>query len=122
MTARGASSLSAVDRVFDGCREDVFIEGLADQPGDRLAAEALLDLAIVVAGDDHDRNGIADLSNCGERSGTVYRLGDIIKVRLTEAAPLTGGLRFDLADDVSHLRPQKRHRGRPVRPAKRSRR
>jgi ribonuclease R len=34
----------------------------------------------------------------GERSKTIYRLGDIIPVRLVEAAPLTGGLRFDLAE------------------------
>jgi ribonuclease R len=33
----------------------------------------------------------------GDRTGTLYRLGDIIRVRLAEAAPLTGGLRFDLA-------------------------
>ena len=33
----------------------------------------------------------------GQRSNTIYRLGDIIPVRLAEAAPLTGGLRFDLA-------------------------
>ena len=33
----------------------------------------------------------------GQRTNTVYKLGDIIPVRLTEAAPLTGGLRFDLA-------------------------
>ena len=35
----------------------------------------------------------------GERSGAIYRLGDMIRVRLAEATPLTGGLRFDLADD-----------------------
>jgi ribonuclease R len=34
----------------------------------------------------------------GDRSGTIYRLGDIVRVRLAEAAPLTGGLRFDLAE------------------------
>jgi len=34
----------------------------------------------------------------GDRSGTVYGLGDILRVRLAEAAPLTGGLRFDLAE------------------------
>ena len=33
----------------------------------------------------------------GTNSGTVYKLGDIVPVRLAEAAPLTGGLRFDLA-------------------------
>ena len=35
----------------------------------------------------------------GERSGKAYRLGDKIAVRLAEAAPLTGGLRFDLVDE-----------------------
>jgi len=33
----------------------------------------------------------------GDRSGTKYGLGDILPVRLMEAAPLTGGLRFELA-------------------------
>jgi ribonuclease R len=33
----------------------------------------------------------------GERTGTVYKLGDYVDVRLEEAAPLTGGLRFELA-------------------------
>jgi ribonuclease R len=35
----------------------------------------------------------------GQRSGVVYRLGDAVSVRLAEAVPLTGGLRFDLADE-----------------------
>jgi ribonuclease R len=34
----------------------------------------------------------------GERTGTVYSLGAIVAVRLAEAAPLTGGLRFELAE------------------------
>jgi ribonuclease R len=34
----------------------------------------------------------------GERSKTVYSLGDRMTVRLLEAAPLTGGLRFELVD------------------------
>jgi ribonuclease R len=34
----------------------------------------------------------------GDRTGTVYGLGVILRVRLAEAAPLTGGLRFDLAE------------------------
>lgn len=33
----------------------------------------------------------------GERSGTAYGLGDAIMVKLAEAAPVTGGLRFELA-------------------------
>jgi ribonuclease R len=32
----------------------------------------------------------------GEHTRTSYRLGEIIPVRLAEAAPLTGGLRFEL--------------------------
>ncbi len=34
----------------------------------------------------------------GQRGGQIYRLGDRLTVRLAEAAPLTGGLRFDLAE------------------------
>ena len=34
----------------------------------------------------------------GERTGTRYGLGDTIQVKLMEAAPITGGLRFELAD------------------------
>jgi len=34
----------------------------------------------------------------GERSGTTYKMGDKLTVKLMEAAPLTGGLRFELAE------------------------
>jgi ribonuclease R len=34
----------------------------------------------------------------GERSGTAYKMGDKLQVKLMEAAPLTGGLRFELAE------------------------
>jgi ribonuclease R len=37
----------------------------------------------------------------GQQSGIEYRLGDYVTVRLAEAAPLTGGLRFDLTDTAS---------------------
>ncbi len=43
----------------------------------------------------------------GERSGTKYGLGDILPVRLVEAAPLTGGLRFELAQANGPAKPQK---------------
>jgi ribonuclease R len=42
----------------------------------------------------------------GDRSGTTYKLGDIVAVRLVEAAPLTGGLRFDLAEASAPVRKQ----------------
>lgn len=35
----------------------------------------------------------------GDRTGTAYRLGDTVSVRLREAAPLTGGLRFELIEE-----------------------
>ena len=34
----------------------------------------------------------------GSRSGVVYRLGDSVEVRLVEAAPIAGALRFELID------------------------
>ena len=43
----------------------------------------------------------------GDRTGTVYKLGDIVCVKLVEAAPLTGGLRFELAQEASAA-PKKR--------------
>ncbi len=44
----------------------------------------------------------------GQGSKTVYKLGDIVAVRLVEAAPLTGGLRFDLAESDLGRRTQSR--------------
>jgi ribonuclease R len=35
----------------------------------------------------------------GERTGGVYRLGQPVRVRLSSAAPLTGGLRFEMVSD-----------------------
>src|SRR5262249_16090960 len=46
----------------------------------------------------------------GDRSGTSYSMGDRLKVRLMEAAPLTGGLRFELAEANA---PQRRPSARP---------
>jgi ribonuclease R len=37
----------------------------------------------------------------GDRTGTEYKLGDIVSVKLVEAAPLTGGMRFELAEAAS---------------------
>jgi ribonuclease R len=51
----------------------------------------------------------------GERTHITYRLGDMVRVRLAEAAPLTGGLRFDLApDEGQSAREVKKPRGKPV--------
>jgi ribonuclease R len=50
----------------------------------------------------------------GERSGTTYGLGDIITVKLAEAAPVTGGMRFELAEGGAI--PARSHR--PPKPGK----
>jgi len=47
----------------------------------------------------------------GDRSGTAYKLGDKLTVRLMEAAPLTGGLRFELTEANA---PPRRTDRRPV--------
>jgi ribonuclease R len=56
----------------------------------------------------------------GERTGTVYSLGATVAVRLAEAAPLTGGLRFDLAE--AEPPSSKPRRPPPVHPRSRRRR
>jgi ribonuclease R len=56
----------------------------------------------------------------GDRSGTTYTLGQWLDVRLMEAAPLTGGLRFEIVATESQLTP--RTRGRTLPPATKRRR
>jgi len=56
----------------------------------------------------------------GDHTGTVFKLGDSVNVRLSEAAPLTGGLRFELADPTSLLRkPTKQRSFKPGSPSRR---
>ena len=58
----------------------------------------------------------------GADSGETYRLGDPVTVRLVEAAPVAGALRFEL---LSEGRVEARHRtrsNRPSRPASHRRR
>jgi ribonuclease R len=50
----------------------------------------------------------------GQRSGTAYRLGDPVTVRLVEAAPVAGALRFELLTEARA--PQPRERRGPDRP------
>lgn len=46
----------------------------------------------------------------GDRIGTKYSMGDKLTVRLIEAAPLTGGLRFELVEANA---PPRRNSSRP---------
>ncbi|HEY2070094.1 MAG TPA: ribonuclease R [Rhizomicrobium sp.] len=47
----------------------------------------------------------------GDRTGTAYKMGDKLQVRLMEAAPLTGGLRFELAE--GNAAPKRQDKGKP---------
>ncbi len=47
----------------------------------------------------------------GERSGLTFRLGDRVRVRLEEATPLTGGLRFELVEGGKPGSPSRGTRG-----------
>jgi ribonuclease R len=60
----------------------------------------------------------------GDRTGRRFKLGDVLKVRLVEAAPLTGGLRFELANPkptLDGLKPWRKNR-KPVDVVKKRRR
>jgi ribonuclease R len=47
----------------------------------------------------------------GTRSGAMHRLGDVVEVRLVEAAPVAGALRFELLSE-GHAAPRVRQRQR----------
>ncbi|HVX74968.1 MAG TPA: ribonuclease R [Bradyrhizobium sp.] len=47
----------------------------------------------------------------GSRSGAMHRLGDVVDVRLVEAAPIAGALRFELLSE-GHAEPRRRRRDR----------
>jgi ribonuclease R len=53
----------------------------------------------------------------GSRSGAMHRLGDVVDVRLVEAAPIAGALRFELLSEgrVVPRRPRDRADRRPAR-------
>ena len=47
-------------------------------------------------GDDYFRYEEATRALVGTRSGETFRLGDAVQVRLVEAAPFAGALRFEI--------------------------
>ena len=63
----------------------------------------------------------------GERSGETYRLGDKVDVKLVEAIPMAGALRFEMLSDGTKGPPKGRglklgkrgHHGRPPRRGRR---
>jgi ribonuclease R len=54
---------------------------------------------ISTLGDEYFRFDEARRAVIGERTGIMHRLGDAAEVRLLEAVPLTGGLRFELLSE-----------------------
>ena len=53
----------------------------------------------------------------GERTGTLFRMGMPVFVRLEEAAPLSGGLRFSLVEGGEAGKPARKGKGGKRRPA-----
>jgi ribonuclease R len=96
-----------VGAVFDGRITGVTRFGLFLRLADT-GAEGLLPMRSL--GTDFFRHDEKRHALVGERTGKAYRLGDTLSVRLAEAAPLTGGLRFELAygDDALLARPGRR--------------
>ncbi len=59
-------------------------------------------------GDEYFRYDEAGHAMVGSRSGETYRLGDRVTVKLVEAAPVAGALRFELLSDGRAGRPLRR--------------
>jgi ribonuclease R len=53
----------------------------------------------------------------GSRSGAMHRLGDVVDVRLVEAAPVAGALRFELLSE-GRVVPRGRRREQAASPGK----
>ena len=75
---------------------------------DETGADGFIPAAML--GDDYFRHDPARHALIGSRTGEMHRLGDIVTVRLVEAAPLAGALRFEL---VSETAPPRHGQARP---------
>jgi ribonuclease R len=87
---------------------------------DETGADGFIPAAML--GDDYFRHDQARHALIGSRTGQIHRLGDIVTVRLVEAAPLAGALRFELVSETAprQARPRpakaKRSPRRDIRP------
>ena len=68
-------------------------------------------------GDEYFHYDEARHSMVGRHSGETYRLGDAVTVKLVEAAPVAGALRFEMLSEGR----QGRHGRRPSRPSRSAR-
>jgi ribonuclease R len=66
---------------------------------DETGADGFIPAAML--GDDYFRHDPARHALIGSRTGQMHRLGDIVTVRLVEAAPLAGALRFELVSETA---------------------
>ncbi|MCI0467936.1 MAG: RNB domain-containing ribonuclease, partial [Beijerinckiaceae bacterium] len=66
---------------------------------DETGADGFIPAALL--GDDYFRHDPARHALIGSRTGQIHRLGDIVTVRLAEAAPLAGALRFELLREAA---------------------
>ena len=96
-------------RISGVTRAGLFVK-LADTGADGFVPAAKL-------GDEYFRYEETMHALVGSRSGEVLRLGDAVSVRLAEAAPFAGALRFDLVREGAA-----EQRGRGVRSSHASRR
>jgi ribonuclease R len=83
-------------RIAGATRAGLFVK-LADTGADGFVPAATL-------GDDYFRYEEAAHALVGARTGETYQLGDAVEVRLVEAAPFAGALRFEM---ISHGKGQK---------------
>lgn len=82
-------------------------------------------IPISTLGDEYYLYDEANHAVTGERSGKGYRLGDIVDVRLVEALPIAGALRFEMVSEPhpmpasmrSHHKSSRAMRGRRGRPS-----
>ncbi len=86
-------------------------------------------IPISLLGDDYFLYNEVNHSVVGEHSGQMYQMGDAVEVKLVEAAPMAGALRFEMISDgraAEGLPRSKRSRpgsptGRPKRPRRSNR-
>ncbi|HEV2817845.1 MAG TPA: RNB domain-containing ribonuclease [Allosphingosinicella sp.] len=85
-----------------------FFAAVEELGGDGLVPAAIL-------GDEYFRYDEASQSLIGEESGTTYTIGQRLTLRLAEAEPVSGSLRFELpeAPPPRSVRPSQGRRGRP---------
>jgi ribonuclease R len=88
-----------------------FFATVTDLGGDGL-------VPISTIGDEYFRYDEKSQQLIGEETGTTYRLGQKLKLRIVEANPVSGALRFELPhaedDEDEEVRPARRDRIRPT--------